>query len=479
MLSSRTEAVVSEKGAGETESAGGLHEVRAVLALQIRPELGPGGLNQGEVRGIAAPGTDVISRQLSVSMQEFLQGGGAGVSPTSGVRHRQVMQDCLRSAALEAQVVELVEVYFELLRLGRRLEEAGKSAEWCESIRTRWQQGGLSIGGAEIGESLNRTALESGESLLSQQKAWKRAQDRFQRMVGKLPEELKQPAIPSIPSEQASVDLSHNWNYLAAAEAVLSAEACHEQSSRGRLPGIFVAAGNPQSGGSGSGDRPEVTPGSPVPGLEARKVAFQRIKALELQSAADLQREYALSVLWRKRQASLKEASALRTQVAMLAGIAARSEPALQPGSRSLDEILREHQRLCEARQRLIDAESEVQVNAFRILGVQGRCADFIRKGEGYLDKLAAGEAGSGSRPQVRGAGMAGSNSSHGAQAESRRNFELVVEDECRRGVLRALMETPRQPGSLREASHSLAGVPAWIEVVSDRIPSNEGNSVR
>ena len=74
---------------------------------------------------------------------------------------------------------------------------------------------------------------------------------------------------------------------------------------------------------------------------------------------------------------------------------------------------------------------------------------------------------------------MAGSNSSHGPQAESRRNFELVVEDECRRGVLRALMETPRQPGSLREASHSLAGVPAWIEVVSDRIPSNEGNSVR
>lgn len=354
--------------------------VSLMLARDGERGVGQAGLTAG---GDLKGGEDPVNRELNQSLRSFLD------VPESRdamrvAQHRQAMQEYLENAVLEDRVVELAETYVGLVSVDRRKKE------WQVSLASYEALGGQA-GAGEMGEAL-RARVEARKKEREELEAEQgRAEERFKKLVGKDVGGLILPPVPVIPVERGEVDLSGNWNYLASLEAVHAAEPGEGAGSRERMPEILRVAG---AGGLGT---PEGVGGSPdsagaeLLALRERKAAWQAVKAQELHRAADLQRRYVLSRLWRERQADLVSLASLRTQTAILAGAVNGAVKEYSSGRRMLLEVIGLHEKLDQARVRLIETESSLLVGAFRILGVQGRCVEFVM-GEGYLDRQFLGE---------------------------------------------------------------------------------------
>lgn len=349
------------------------------------------GAGKADGEGIEVDAGEDMSRQLSASLRQFLCAGESGLNEARVARHRQAMQDYLEKGAVEVQTVELVRVYFDLLRMDRRIQEAKRRAGEIERLRR--EEGREGDGGGEKIESMPGAGGAGENDLLAPERlAQKEAEESFQRLVGKAPGGLIPPSLPAIPADRSGVDLSGNWNYLAAVEAVLAAEDGRPLAKRERLPGIFLDTSRTREVEDVALSGWDRQPGSLVTiplefaraedgALTLRKEAWHVVKAMELQRAADVQRQYALSLLWRERQADLAAVHSLRVQTGILASVASDHEKQTGTGRGSLGDLTELQERLYQSRMRLIDSETRVLVSAFRILGVQGLCVEFIKEG--------------------------------------------------------------------------------------------------
>lgn len=389
--------------------------------------------------GGTAESADLPAGQLSASLRQFLADGETGATPerVRSEQHRRAMQVCLELASVETRVLGLVGVYLESLRVERRLEDernlAGLYRKWKSVVAERGS------GKAEDLTLLDQRLGEAEDALRSQEFTQQRAYERFQRLVGQSPAGLEPPAVPSIPADRGDVDLSRNWNYLAATEAVRAAEWARS-GARGRLTEILGGMA-PAAALRESSPAPGAQPVGSQPATE-RKGAWQLLKATELQQAADLQRRYSLSVLWRERQADLAAVNSLRIQVAIRASEARNCEIDFLAGRRSASELLSLYESLSEFRARLIDGEHSLTNGAFRILGLQGRCLKFVMGDE-------SGSPG------------------------------LPAEPSGRDRVLRAMAPAPAAADLASNAGWAaLAGVPAWIDVFSDQVSSGKPSPV-
>ena len=76
---------------------------------------------------------------------------------------------------------------------------------------------------ADVGLVQGRLQL-AANTLSTQRLSLQRAEARFERLTGAKPRQLYYPSIPTLPSTWQGVDLSQNYNYLAAKEGLESSE---------------------------------------------------------------------------------------------------------------------------------------------------------------------------------------------------------------------------------------------------------------
>lgn len=421
--------------------------IRGELLPQIKldgssnfPKTGP--------EGGAGATEDLLSRQLSRSLQQWWHEGASAYHCSPEEKHRQAMQEFLDMSVLETRVVDLAAVYLDLLRADRRIVEAKKNLAQGEQIRASLAPKPGSAEAASEAARVDQWLADAQGDLAAQREAKRKMQNRFQRLTGRVPEVLSAPAVPSVPADRSKLDLSQNWNYLAATEAVLAVGSGREATARERLPALFLeTCKGPET--SGAGEPSEDDPGAP-----GRRAAWQAIKAQELRRAADLQRQYAISLLWREHQADAAAISSLRTQTGLLASAVAKGEREFQERRRSLDDLLSLYERLSESRARLIDTEAGALARTFRMLGVQGRCAEYVM-GAQFLEELLPGEW-----EKLRQSGPEG-EACRLAGETGAEEFPMEAEDPKREGVLRALTLVA-QPEGLKSRDLGLGAV-TWV----------------
>lgn len=436
------------RATGPAAAWAGAPIIRGELLPQIKLD-GSSNFPKPGQDGTAAGATeDLLSRQLSRSLQQWwLEGSGAfHCSPEE--KHRRAMQEFLSMALLESRVVDLAALYLDLLRADRRIAEAKKNIALAEQIRA----GSKQLDAQEMAQ-LDQWLADAQGDLTAQREAKREMQNRFQRLTGQAPALLSAPAVPAVPADRGELDLSQNWNFLAATEAVLAVGSGRAATARERLPALFLETCR-DAGNSVEGSEDTI----------GRTVAWQTIKAHELCRAADLQRQYAISLLWREHQADAAAASSLRTQTGLLASVVAKNEQEYLAGRLPLKELLSLHERLAEFRARLIDTEASLSIHSFRILGVQGRCAEFVM-GTKSLEGLLPDEW-----EKLRENGPQGETPSFSPDGTYADNFEIEVEDQRREGVLRALTRMSELKSS--ESREPLQGTVTWNQTNPRRVQS-------
>jgi len=365
--------------------------VRGDRLPQVRLSASTGGVQRdrtldGLVRGA---GQTLFTRDIGVSLTQLLFDGGSAALSASAAAHAHDMQTYLERAMIEARVVDLAEVYQEVLRTGLQIGEARRNVEVHERIRERVHQR-AGVGGTKADTSLVDSRLVAArDGLIAQELAQQRALDRFLRLTGMTPGGLTSPPSPAPPASLGAIDLSRNWNFLSAEAALAATEDKLKSVERSYFPKVFLDAGMRQGrdvlGVQGTDDEMRalitmqwdlVTGGSR--GATTRREGWQTIRAHELVRAADLERYYRVTLLWREREGDLRAVASLGQQADFLNVVAEDYEEQFLVGKHDLLDILDVRNRHYDARSRLVDAEYNLKTGTYRILGVQGRLVEFL-----------------------------------------------------------------------------------------------------
>jgi adhesin transport system outer membrane protein len=379
--------------------------VRGDRLPQVRLSSTAGAVNRdrtldGLVRGA---GQTLFTRDIGISLTQLLFDGGSAALSSSSAAHAHDMQTYLERGMIEARVVDLAEVYQEILRTGVQIEEARRNIEVHERIRAKVHDR-AGVGGTKADTTLVDSRLVAArDALIAQELAQRRAVDRFLRLTGTPPDNLVTPRLPAIPSSLADVNLDRNWSFLSAEAALLATEDKLKAAERANFPKLFLDAGVREGrdvlGVEGTDDEMRalitmqwdlVTGGSRA--ATTRREGWQAIRAHELLRAADLERNYRLTLLWREREGDLRAVASLGQQADFLAVVAEDYEDQFLVGKHDLLDILDVRNRHYEVRSRFVDAEFNLKTGAYRILGVQGRLVEFLL-GEGAWDDVAPGSA--------------------------------------------------------------------------------------
>jgi len=371
--------------------------IRGGLLPQVKMQGMGGGVNRDRsVDGLAqGKGETIFAQSIGISLRQLLYDGGTALYETRSAKHALAVQNYMEKAMIEARVVDLAEVYLEVLRTGLRLTEAQKNIATHQRIREQVNQR-ASAGGTRTDTSLvDSRLLQAKDALVTEELARRVALDRFERLIGRPLATIDFPRIPKMPPTREEIDLSRNWSYLSAQSALKATEDKKEAVDRSSTPKLFLDAGLNQGrdlgGIEGVDDeaRALITLQWDLLNGGARDAAQKRegwqvIRAHELVRAADLERQYRLTLLWRERESDLAYLTSLRAQVDFLEQVANDFESQFGVGKRDLLDILDSWNRHYAGKNRLIDSDFNLKTGAYRILGVQGRLVEFLLGPEGW-----------------------------------------------------------------------------------------------
>lgn len=390
-------------------------EDQVIIRSELLPQVtldGSAGYSERDrvTDGLLRSGDPLFQRQIGISVRQLLYDGGNSRNQARASRNALLAQQYLEKAMIEDRVVDLAETYLELIRTQRQVELAKRNVANHEAmrdmLRMRADAGGSR---ADVALVQGRLGLATNQ-LATQRLAYKEAVARFVRLVGEAPSGLSYPGIPSIPGNVGAIDLSNNFNYLAACEALEAAQHRAEAMKGLYGPKIYLDAGYTE-GRDSIGIRGEDN--------EARALVvgswelfkgghnrarndrehFQVGKYEELLRSADLERQYRLEVLWQERQGSVNSIDALRTYANELAQVSGDYKEQFRVGRQELMNILDVQAEFYTASSRLLDAEFDLDTSAYRILGIQGRATEFILGPDGCDacdgGKMLAAEGGS------------------------------------------------------------------------------------
>jgi len=344
--------------------------------------------------GLLRSGDTLFQRQAGVSIRQLLYDGGTARNETRASRNAFIAQQYLEKSMIESRVVDLCEVYLEVLRTRRQIKLAELNVENHEKMRDMLQER-TRAGGSRSDLALVQGRLGLATNRLATAKLnYRLAVGRFERLTGELPESLSYPDVPQIPSSIDDVDLSENHDYLAACEALEAAKHRARAAKGFGGPDIYIE-GNVTAGRDVIGVEGE---DNEVSGLvvaswdlfagghhQARKERehFQVGKYEELKRTADIQRRYDLNILWQEREGSLASVEALEQYSVELDGVTADYREQFKVGRQELLNILDVQSEAFTAESQLVDARYDLDTSTFRILGVQGRATRSILGPEG------------------------------------------------------------------------------------------------
>ena len=331
----------------------------------------------------------VFQRQIGVSIQQLLYDGGTAKNQARASRNAFLAQQYLEKGMIEDRVVDLVEVYMEVIRTRRQVALAQRNVDNHQQMRDMLRERAAAGGSrADLALIQGRLGLAMN-TLATQRLQYNLAKGRFERLTGKVPGNLSYPAIPSLPGNMDSVDLSNNHEYLAAMEAMEAAE--HRANAMKGLygPKIYldagVSTGRDVVGISGKDNEAsalvvgswDIFRGGYNKGMNARE-RFQVGKYQELLRSADIQRYYDLNVLWQERSGSVASVDAMTKYASELSSVTGDYEEQFRVGRQELMNILDVQSEYYTASSQLLNAEFDVDTSAYRILGVQGKAVEYI-----------------------------------------------------------------------------------------------------
>ncbi|MEM7518268.1 MAG: TolC family protein, partial [Planctomycetota bacterium] len=334
--------------------------------------------------GLLRSGDPLFQRQLSLSLRQLLYDGGTIKNQTKASRNALLAQQYLEKAMIEDRVVDLAEVYLEIIRTRRQVGLAESNVRNHQRMRDLLRER-AEAGGSRADVALVQGRLGLAVSQLATQKlSYQTAEARWERLVGSKPGSLNHPQVPAVAHSLSAVDLSNNFNYLAAAEALEGAE--HRAKAMKGLYGPKIYFDGGATAGRDSigirGEDNEVSAlvtgtwdlfrGGYNRAMNERE-HFQVGKYEELKRAADLQRQYELDLIWQERAGSQASITALRKYADELSQVTGDYEDQFKVGRQELMNILDVQNESFTARSRLLDAEFDYNTAAYRLLGVQGK----------------------------------------------------------------------------------------------------------
>ncbi len=354
-----------------------------------------------DLNGITQTGDSLFQRQIGLSIQQLLYDGGTAKNNALASRNALMAQQYMEKGMIEDRIVDLVEVYYEVLRTRRQIALAERNVENHQQMRDLLKER-VAAGGNRADLALVQGRLGLALSTLASQRlAYNLAAARFERLTGRQPGSLKHPSKPKLPSKPSSVDLSNNHDYLAACEALEGAEHRAQATYGLNKPKFYfdagVSAGRDVIGIGGTDNEAralvvgswDLYRGGYNKAVQARE-HFQVGKYEELKRSADIQRQYDLNNLWQQRVGSMSTVGALEKYATELSNVTVDYEEQFKVGRQELQNILDIQSEFYTATSQLVDAEFDINTTAFRILGVQGKAALFIL-GEDGCKKCYAG----------------------------------------------------------------------------------------
>lgn len=381
-------------------------EDQKIVRSKLLPHLsvnGTSGYSQRDrsTDGLLETGDSLLQRRVGVSLRQLLYDGGLAVNEARSSRNAFLAQQYLEKSMIETRVVDLSEVYLEVIRTKRQVALAEQNVANHERMRDMLQER-VKAGGTRADLALIQGRLGLATNTLATAKlAARLAEGRFERLTGRLPVSLSFPAIPQLPATMEAVDLSNNHDYLAATEALEAAEHRSRAAKGYNRPKIYFDAGATSGRDLNGvpGDDNELSAavvaswdlfaGGYNNGVKNRE-HFQVGKYEELKRTADLQRQYNLSVLWQEREGSSASIEALGEYARELDGVAADYQEQFEVGRQELLNILDVQSEKYTAQSRLLDAKFEFDTSSFRVLGVQGRATERILGPDGCRECFGA-----------------------------------------------------------------------------------------
>ncbi|MDF1751467.1 MAG: TolC family protein [Verrucomicrobiales bacterium] len=327
---------------------------------------------------------DLYSRNIGLSIRQLLYDGGVNSLRSTAAKEAYYAQRLLQMGVIEDRVVDLVEVYLELLRLDEQLKEACDNIDYHRNFLRKLSRH------EELGGSRSDTLLIDGrlsmaesartEILLSRDTA----ASRFRRLTGGNPCRLVRPAAPQLNRTPGTIDLAGNWHYLAACATYDSALSEMQAEKANRKPNVYLDAGATE-GYDTLGVKGRDREVHALVGVQwdlyrggmrkafAGREKWQAEKARNLVIAADENRsQKARDFLAEYRRANECRLS-VEKYVHRLELVANDYEKQFQLGNRELMNLLSVENELFQARLKLIDSQYNEFVNIYRIWGVQGK----------------------------------------------------------------------------------------------------------
>jgi len=343
-------------------------------------------------------GEDLLQREIGLSLRQLLYDGGVARNNANSTYNAHIAQQLTEKSLIEKRVVDLSEVFLEILRVRQQIQLAQQNVDVHRAMRDMLQERANAGGSrSEVGLVYGRMQL-AVNTLATQRLALNLAEARFQRLVGVTPQQLVPPAIPSVPDDLGCIDTSGNFDYLAAKEALEAAEHRYAAAISLKNPKIYFDAdysrGQNNQGIRGEDSRTQglivgswaLHTGGRNKAYECRE-HFQVGKFEELVRAADLQRQYNLKVLWQERQGSKASMEALHIYARELVQVTSDYDEQFKIGQQSLLNILDIKQEYYSANSRYLDAKFDTDQSAFRIMGVQGKLSKYLI-GSTHLDNF-------------------------------------------------------------------------------------------
>ncbi|MDF1741659.1 MAG: TolC family protein [Verrucomicrobiales bacterium] len=345
--------------------------------------------------GLVRSGDTLLSRQLGVSVRQLLYDGGTTHNQAKASRNAFLSQQYLEKSQIEMRVVDLAEVYMELIRADRQIALAEQNVENHRRMRDMLQER-ANAGGSRADVALVHGRLGLATNSLATQKLSKRsAEARFRRLTGNLPGEITNPGLPKIGNSISDIDISNNFNYLAAAEALEAAQHRAKATNGINAPKIYfdagVTRGEDSIGVSGQDNESralitgswELFKGG-YNEAQKKREHYQVGKFEELLRAAELEREYQLENAWNEREGSFSSIDALTKYSTELSSVVDDYSEQFRVGRQELLNILDVQSEFYNASSQLLDARFDQETNSYRIAGIQGRATMFVLGKEGY-----------------------------------------------------------------------------------------------
>lgn len=326
----------------------------------------------------------LYSRDIGISIRQLLYDGGQTKCRTAAAKEAYRAQRLLQMGIIEARVVDMAEVYMELIRLEDQLRAARENVSHHKEFRSmlvrREQQGGVRSDTSLIDGRLSLAENALATIHLSQDIAY----SRFKRLTGTEPGALTRPKVPLVSGNASSLNLSGNWDYLAACATLKSATASMNAVKATHKPNFYFDAGATEGydtiGVRGRdrdfraivGARWDLYQG----GLRKSQVCrehWQVERARDLLRAADETRRHIVRDLFSEREGSTASRRSLEHYVLRLESVAEDYEKQFSIGNRELLNLLDIKNEQYQASTQLIDAKFNEEMSNYRLLGAQGK----------------------------------------------------------------------------------------------------------